>query len=36
MSVSDIVAIRRDGALSCHYCDSFGFQQITGFLDGTR
>ncbi|RKJ70483.1 DUF4316 domain-containing protein, partial [Anaerotruncus sp. 1XD22-93] len=33
MSVSDIVAIRRDGALSCHYCDSFGFQQITGFLD---
>ena len=34
MSVSDIVAIRQDGALSCHYCDSFGFQQITGFLDG--
>lgn len=33
MSVSDIVAIRKDGALSCHYCDSFGFQQITGFLD---
>lgn len=33
MSVSDIVAIRKDGTLSCHYCDSFGFQQITGFLD---
>lgn len=32
MSVSDIVAIRKDGALSCHYCDSFGFQQIAGFL----
>ncbi|WP_300282583.1 LPD16 domain-containing protein, partial [uncultured Subdoligranulum sp.] len=25
MSVSDIVAIKRDGKVSCHYCDSFGF-----------
>ena len=33
MSVSDIVAVKRDGMVSCHYCDSFGFQQITGFLD---
>ena len=32
MSVSDIVAIKRDGAVSCHYCDSFGFQEIPGFL----
>ena len=24
---------RVKGRLSCHYCDSFGFQQITGFLD---
>ena len=32
MSVSDIVAIRRDGKVSCHYCDSFGFEQIPGFL----
>ena len=32
MSVSDIVAIKRDGKVSCHYCDSFGFQQIPGFL----
>ena len=23
MSVSDIVAIKRDGKVSCHYCDSF-------------
>ena len=32
MSVSDIVAIKRDGNVSCHYCDSFGFEQISGFL----
>ena len=32
MSVSDIVAIRQDGEVSCHYCDSVGFTQIPGFL----
>ena len=32
MSISDIVAIKRDGKVSCHYCDSFGFQQVPGFL----
>ena len=32
MSVSDIVAIKRDGKVSCHYCDTFGFQQVPGFL----
>ena len=32
MSVSDIVAIKQDGKVSCYYCDSFGFQQIPGFL----
>lgn len=32
MSVSDIVAIKRDGALSYHYYDSFGFQEVSGFL----
>ena len=32
MSVSDIVAIKRDGKVSCHYCDSFGFAEIPGFL----
>ena len=34
MSVSDIVAIRQGGRLSCYYCDSFGFEQIPGFLPG--
>ena len=32
MSVSDIVAIKRDGKVSCHYCDSFGFAEAPGFL----
>ena len=32
MSVSDIVAIRQDGKVSCHYCDSVGFTEIPGFL----
>ena len=32
MSVSDIVAIKQDGRVSCHYCDSFGFAEIPGFL----
>ena len=32
MSVSDIVAIRQGGRLSCYYCDSIGFEQIPGFL----
>ena len=32
MSVSDIVAIKRDGKVSCHYCDSFDFAEVPGFL----
>ena len=32
MSVSDIVAIKQDGKVSYHYCDSVGFTQIPGFL----
>ena len=32
ISVSDIVAIKRDGKVSCHYCDSFGFAEVPGFL----
>ena len=32
MSVSDIVAIKQEGKVSCHYCDSVGFTQIPGFL----
>ena len=32
MSVSDIVAVKRDGMVSCHYCNSVGFTEIPGFL----
>ena len=32
LSVSDIVAIKHDGKVSCHYCDSVGFTEIPGFL----
>ena len=32
MSVSDIVAIKQNGQVSCHYCDSVGFTQVQGFL----
>ena len=32
MSVSDVIAIKRDGKVSYHYCDSFGFEQVPGFL----
>ena len=32
MSVSDIVAIKQNGVVSCHYCDSFGFKEVPGFL----
>ena len=32
MSVSDIVAIKRGGVVSCHYCDSVGFAEIPDFI----
>ena len=32
MSVSDIVVIKQNGQVSCHYCDSVGFTQVQGFL----
>jgi len=32
MSVSDIVALKQNGAVSCHYVDSFGFQELPAFL----
>lgn len=32
LSVSDIVAIRKDGVVSCHYVDSFGFRELPNFL----
>ena len=32
MSVSDIIAIRQNGIVSCHYVDSIGFQMLPEFL----
>lgn len=32
LSVSDIVALKQNGVVSCHYVDSFGFQEIPTFL----
>ena len=32
LSVSDIVALRQNGIVSCHYVDSIGFQELPGFL----
>ncbi len=32
LSVSDIVALKQSGAVSCHYVDSFGFKELPAFL----
>ena len=32
LSVSDIVALRENGVVSCHYVDSIGFKELPGFL----
>ena len=32
LSVSDIVALRQNGVVSCHYVDSWGFKELPGFL----
>ena len=32
LSVSDIVALKVDGAVSVHYVDRYGFQELHGFL----
>lgn len=32
LSVSDIVALKQNGAVSCHYVDSFGFKELPAFL----
>jgi antirestriction protein ArdC len=32
LSVSDIIALKQNGVVSCHYVDSFGFQEIPAFL----
>lgn len=35
LSVSDIVALNVDSAVSCHYVDSFGFKELPQFLEPT-
>ena len=32
LSVSDIIALKQYGAVSCHYVDSFGFKELPAFL----
>ncbi len=32
LSVSDIVALKKNGVVSCHYVDSWGFKELPGFL----
>ena len=32
LSVSDIVALKQNGVVSCHYVDSQGFKELPGFL----
>lgn len=32
LSVSDIVALKQAGVITCHYVDSIGFRQLSGFL----
>lgn len=32
LSVSDIVALRQNGVVSCHYVDSLGFKEVPGFI----
>lgn len=32
LSVSDIVALRQNGVVSCHYVDSWGFKELPGFI----
>ena len=36
MSVSDVVVIKRAGEITCHFCDTIGFQEVPGFLPGTE
>lgn len=32
LSISDIVALKQNGVVSCHYVDSWGFKELPGFL----
>ena len=36
MSVSDIVAIKQDGKVSCHYCDSVGLDRKSTRLNSSH
>lgn len=36
MNVSDVVVIKRAGEITCHFCDTIGFQEVPGFLPGTE
>lgn len=31
LSVSDVIALKQDGIMSYHYCDSFGFTELSDF-----
>ena len=33
LSVSDVIALKRNGEVSVHYVDSIGFKELPGFLD---
>ena len=33
---SDVVVIKRAGEVTCHFCDTIGFQEVPGFLPGTE
>lgn len=33
LSVSDIIALKQNGIVSCHYVDSFGFRELPTFLN---
>ena len=32
LSVSDVVAVKQGAEISYHYCDSFGFKELDGFI----
>ena len=32
VSVSDIIAVKVNGEVSCHYVDAFGFKKLDGFI----
>lgn len=34
MSISDIVALKQGGVLSCHYVDQYAFSELPGFFSG--